>query len=449
MGQLNSIDLPEPGTRSTVAAVPSKSRWWLWVFVLGVVAVGGWYYYSSRNASQAADAASPGAAGKGKGSSGAGGLVVPVVVATAQRGDLPVYFNGLGTVTAYNTVTVRSRVDGQLASIAFKEGQFVHEGELLAQIDPRPFQVMLAQAQGQLAKDQAQRRDAEANLERFKLLFKEGVIPKQQLDTQAALVGQFDGAIESDQSQIDNAKLQLTYSRITSPINGRIGLRLVDVGNIVHASDTNGLLVITQLQPISVIFSLPQDQLPQVNAKLRSGAQLVVDAYDRDDIAKIASGKLETIDNQIDMTTGTYKLKSIFANADNSLFPNQFVNVHLLVDTKRNLTVIPAAAIQRGPQGTYLYAVAKDASTKDAIAKIYPVTIAQTTGDRVGLSAGLNPGDVVVIDGQDKLQDGTKVNPSPSAGTNSAGRSSASPPPAQGAPQTGSPSKGQAGGSRR
>jgi len=451
MGQLNSIDLPEQGTRSAVAAAPSKSRWWLWVFVLGVIALGGWYYHNSRNASQAADAASPGAAGKGKGGSGAGNMVVPVVVATAQRGDLPVYFNGLGTVTAFNTVTVRSRVDGQLASIAFKEGQFVHEGDLLAQIDPRPFQVMLAQAQGQLAKDQAQRRDAEANLERFKLLFKEGVIPKQQLDTQAALVGQFDGAIESDQSQIDNAKLQLTYSRITAPISGRIGLRLVDVGNIVHASDTNGLLVITQLQPISVIFSLPQDQLPQVNAKLRSGAQLVVDAYDRDDTAKIASGKLETIDNQIDLTTGTYKLKSIFANADNSLFPNQFVNVHLLVDTKHNLTIIPAAAIQRGPQGTYLYAVAKDPATKDTIAKIYSVTIAQTTGNSVGLSAGLNPGDVVVIDGQDKLQDGTKINPSPSAGTNGAGRSSVSPSPAQGAPQTGSGShsKGQAGGSPR
>src|ERR1700682_6192754 len=245
MGQLNSIDLPESGTRGAAGARPSKSCWWLWVLVLGVAALGGWYYHSSRNASQAADAASPGAASKGKGGSGAGGLVVPVVVATAQRGDLPVYFNGLGTVTAFNTVTVRSRVDGQLISIAFKEGQFVHEGDLLAQIDPRPFQVMLAQAMGQLAKDQAQRRDAEVNRERFKLLFKEGVIPQQQLDTQAALVGQFDGAIESDQSQIDNAKLQLTYSRITAPISGRIGLRLVDVGNIVHASDTNGLLVIT------------------------------------------------------------------------------------------------------------------------------------------------------------------------------------------------------------
>ncbi len=270
MGQTKSIDLPEPGTHAASVARSSKSRWWLWVLVFAAIALGGWYYRNSRIANPSADAAAPGAPGKGKGSFSAGGMVVPVVVATAQRGDLPVYFNGLGTVTAFNTVTVRSRVDGQLISIAFKEGQFVHEGDLLAQIDPRPFQVQLAQALGQLAKDQAQRRDAEVNFERFKLLFKEGVIPQQQLDTQAALVGQFDGAIASDQSQVDNAKLQLTYSRITSPISGRIGLRLVDVGNIVHASDTNGLLVITQLQPISVIFSLPQDQLPDVNSKLRS-----------------------------------------------------------------------------------------------------------------------------------------------------------------------------------
>ncbi len=444
MGQTKSIDLPEPGTHAASVAASSKSRRWLWFLVLAALVLGGWYY---RNARSSADAAAPGAPSKGKGGFSAGSMVVPVVVTTAQRGDLPVYFNGLGTVTAFNTVTVRSRVDGQLTGIAFKEGQFVHEGDLLAQIDPRPFQVQLAQALGQLAKDQAQRRDAEVNLERFKLLFKEGVIPQQQLDTQAALVGQFDGAIASDQSQVDNAKLQLTYSRITSPISGRIGLRLVDVGNIVHASDTNGLLVITQLQPVSVIFSLPQDQLPQVNAKLRSGVQLAVDAYDRDDTAKIGSGKLQTIDNQIDSTTGTYKLKSIFSNADNALFPNQFVNVHLLVDTKRNLTIVPTAAIQRGPQGTYIYGVAKDPATKDTVARIYPVTIAQTTGNSVGLSSGLNPGDVVVIDGQDKLQDGTRVNPSAPAGANGADRGSASPP--QGAPQSGSPSKGRAGGSPR
>jgi multidrug efflux system membrane fusion protein len=447
MGQLNSIDLPEPGSRGASVlpnTAPSKTRWWLWVLILGVIAIGFWYFRTSRAASQAADPAAPGATSKGKGGPGAGGFVVPVVVATAQRGDVPVYFNGLGTVTAFNTVTVRSRVDGQLISVAFKEGQFVHQGDLLAQIDPRPFQVQLEQAVGQLAKDQAQRKDAEVNLERFKLLFKEGVIPQQQLDTQAALVGQFDGAIMSDQSQIDSAKLQLTYSRVTAPISGRIGLRLVDAGNIVHATDTNGLLVITQLQPISVIFSLPQDQLPQVNAKLRSGVQLTVDAYDRDDTAKIATGKLQTIDNQIDLTTGTYKLKSIFSNEDNSLFPNQFVNVHLLVDTKRNLTIVPAAAILRGPQGTYVYAAGADNT-----AKIRIVTIAQTTGNSVGLSAGLNFGDAVVIDGQDKLQDGTKINPTPSPGANGASQSAAPAPVTQGAPHTGTPSKGRAGGSPR
>lgn len=455
MGQLNSMDLPDTGARDAKAspsAARSRTLWWPWLVVIAVLAAGGWYYRSAKSAKPSADAATPGApgtAGKGKGGFGAGGMVVPVVVTTAARGDLPVYFNGIGTVTAFNTVTVRSRVDGQLVSIAFKEGQFVYEGDLLAQIDPRPFQVQLEQAQGQLAKDQAQRKDAEVNFERYKLLFNEGVIPQQQLDTQGALVGQFDGAIESDQSQINNAKLQLTYSRITAPISGRIGLRLVDVGNIVHAADTTGLLVITQLQPISVIFSLPQDQLPQVNAKLHAGVQLTVDAYDRDDTAKLATGKLQTIDNQIDLTTGTYKLKSMFANADNSLFPNQFVNVHLLVDTLHNLTIVPTAAIQRGPQGTYVYAAVKDPASKETSAKISPVTIAQTTGNSVGLSAGLNPGDVVVIDGQDKLQDGTKINPSPASGSSGPGRGSASPAPAQGAPQTGRPSKGQAGGSPR
>jgi multidrug efflux system membrane fusion protein len=420
MGQPNSIDLADSGATVAGGAAHSKSRLWLWLLALGVVTIGIWYFRSSRSATQAADPSTPAVAGKGRGSSGAGGLIVPVVVSSAQRGDLPVYFNGIGTVTAFNTVTVRSRVDGQLINVTFKEGQFVHEGDLLAQIDPRPFQVQLEQAQGQLAKDEAQRRDAEVNFERFKLLFKEGVIPQQQLDTQAALVGQFDGAIKSDQGQIDNARLQLTYSRITAPISGRIGLRLVDVGNIVHAADSTGLLVITQLQPISILFSLPQDQLPQVNAKLHSGVPLIVEAYDRGDATKIASGKLATIDNQIDLTTGTYKLKSIFNNEDNSLFPNQFVNAHLLVDTKRNLTIVPAAAIQRGPQGTYVYVVGTDNTVK-----IRTVTIAQTTGNSVGLSAGLNPSDVVVIDGQDKLQENSKVIPNPSDAGKAAARPAA------------------------
>ncbi len=439
MAQLNTIDFPERssgiGPSVSPRAPQPKRNPWLWILVVGMVFAGVWYFHSVRATSQAQDPRTAATAAKGR--SGAGNFVVPVVVAPTQRGDIPVYFNGLGSVTAFNTVTIRSRVDGQLVSVAFKEGQFVKQGDLLAEIDPRPFQVQLEQALCQLAKDQAQRRDAEVNLERFKLLFKEGVIPQQQLDTQGALVGQFDGAITSDQAMIDNAKLQLVYCRITAPIRGRIGLRLVDVGNIVHATDANGMLVITQLQPISVIFSLPQDQLPQVDAKLRAGVQLPVEAYDRDDTAKIATGKLATIDNQIDQTTGTYKLKSIFTNEDNVLFPNQFVNVHLLVDTKRNLLIVPAAAIQRGPQGTYVYAIA-DGNT----AKIRKVTIAQTTGNNIGLSSGLQPDELVVIDGQDKLQDGSKVNPTsaPSASNAASIPSAAQPPPQADTKTNGQPS---------
>jgi multidrug efflux system membrane fusion protein len=328
---------------------------------------------------------------------------VPVVVATARRGDLPVYFNGLGTVTAFNTVTVRSRVDGQIVKINFTEGQTVHAGDALVEIDPRPYQVQLEQAEGQLAKDQAQLQDVKVDYDRYQQLFKEGVVPKQQVDTQQAQVGQYLGAIKADQAAIDNAKLQITYSHITAPITGRVGLRLVDMGNIVHATDTTGLLVITQLQPIAVIFSLPQDQLSQVMSKLH-GAQLPVEAYDRDDTTKIATGKLLTIDNQIDTTTGTYKLKSEFGNEKNTLFPNQFVNIHLLVDTKHNVTIVPSTAVQRGPQGTYVYLAQKDNSVK-----IRPVTMALTSGNSVGITKGLQAGDVVVVDGQDKLQDGSKI----------------------------------------
>ncbi len=411
MGHLSANPAgPNPSVEGPVRREPqSKGHRWVWILALAVlIGVGIWYFRGPRSSTEAQGPAAPGGSSKGQGRGmGAGGFVVPVVVATAQRGDLPVYFDGLGTVTAFNTVTLHSRVDGQITKINFQEGQFVHQGESLLEIDPRPFQVQLEQAEGQLAKDQAQLRDVQVNYERFQLLYKEGVIPKQQLDTQGAQVGQFEGSIKADEGTIDSAKLQLVYSHITAPISGRIGLRLVDIGNIVHATDTNGLLVITQLQPIAVIFSLPQDQLPQVASKLRNGEQMIVDAYDRDDTTKIEAGKLLTIDNQIDTTTGTYKLKSVFNNDRNLLFPNQFVNVHLLADVKKNLVIVPASAIQRGPQGTYVYVV-QSGNT----AKIQTVTIAQTTANSVGLSAGLNAGDIVVVDGQDKLQDGSQVNPS-------------------------------------
>jgi multidrug efflux system membrane fusion protein len=411
---LNSTGLqtPEVGSDPTDRSPknnPAKSNWWIWVVVIVMVVGGIWYYRGTQATAQNPPGAG-GSAGADGARRGAGGMpAVPVVVAAAQHGDLPVYFNGLGTVTAYNTVTIRSRVDGAIVKVNFTEGQFVHEGEALVEIDPRPYQVALEQAEGQLAKDEAQLKDVQVDMARYQILYKEGVIPKQQVDTQEAAVGQSAGSIKADRAAIDSAKLNITYSHITAPISGRVGLRLVDVGNIVHAADTTGLLVITQLQPISVIFTLPQDQLPQVMSKLHGGGpQLAVEAWDRDDSNKITSGKLATIDNQIDVTTGTYKLKAIFGNEDDALFPNQFVNVHLLVDTKHNLTLMPVAAIQRGPQGTYVYVAGAD-----NVVRIEPVTVAQTTGNMVGVSAGaIRTGDNVVIDGQDKLQDGTKIIPS-------------------------------------
>jgi multidrug efflux system membrane fusion protein len=411
MGHLKSADLPDRRAAGEDFGhhdgEASGSRRWLWILVLAILAaLAFWYFRSTRASTEAQGTAAASGQGGGQGGpqgQGFGPMIVPVVVATAARGDLPVYLDGLGTVTAFNTVTIRSRVDGQIVKINFTEGQMVREGDALVEIDPRPYQVLLEQAEGQLAKDQAQLRDVQVDYERYQLLFKEGVIPKQQVDTQQAQVGQYEGAIKADQGTIDNAKLQIVYSHITAPISGRVGLRLVDIGNIVHAADTTGLVVITQLQPIAVIFSLPQDQLSQVMGKLH-GSQLPVEAYDRDDATKVASGKLLTIDNQIDTTTGTYKLKAVFDNEKNNLFPNQFVNVHLLVDTKHNVTVVPSAAIQRGPQGTYVYLVQKDNTVK-----IRPVTLALSSSGSVGISSGLQAGDGVVVDGQDKLQDGSMI----------------------------------------
>jgi multidrug efflux system membrane fusion protein len=402
MGHSKSTELPEPYTHAADSgrAPEAGGRRWLWVVALVVVvALGLWYFRSKDSTEAQSPAGAPGGPQQGPGVP----QVVPVVVATAHLGDLPVYLNGLGTVTAFNTVTVRSRVDGQIVKINFTEGQTVRQGDALVEIDPRPYQVQLEQAEGQLAKDQAQLQDVKVDYERYQLLYKEGVVPKQQVDTQQAQVGQYLGAIKADQATIDNAKLLITYSHITAPITGRVGLRLVDMGNIVHATDTTGLLVITQLQPIAVIFSLPQDQLSQVLSKLQ-GKQLPVEAYDRDDSTKIATGKLLTIDNQIDTTTGTYKLKAQFDNDKSILFPNQFVNIHLLVDTKHNITIVPTTAIQRGPQGTYVYLAENDSTVK-----IRPVSVALSSGNSVGITNGVQPGDNVVVDGQDKLQDGSKI----------------------------------------
>jgi membrane fusion protein, multidrug efflux system len=344
-----------------------------------------------------------GRGGNGGGRQGMGPQVIPVAVAKAETRDLPVYLNGLGTVTAFNTVVVKSRIDGQLVQVAFKEGQQVKKGDLLAVIDPRPYQVQLSQAQANLFKDQAALKDAQTNLARFEELYKTGVIAKQQLDTQASQAGQLEGAVRADQAQIDNVKLNLVYTRITAPVGGRVGLRQVDIGNMVHASDPNGLLVITQLQPISAIFTLPEDNLPSVASHLRNG-KLAVDAYSRDDQTKLASGTLLTIDNQIDPTTGTGKLKATFDNRDNALWPNQFVNCHLLLEVRKNNTVIPAAAIQRGPQGAYVFTVKPD-KTVD----MRPVNIAFSQGNSAAIDKGVAPGELVVTDGQDKLQAGSRV----------------------------------------
>jgi membrane fusion protein, multidrug efflux system len=331
---------------------------------------------------------------------------VPVGVAPAVLEDMPVYLTGLGSVTAFNTVSVKSRVDGQLVQVNFREGQQIKKGDLLVLIDPRPYEVQLSQAQAQLFKDQASLRDAQLNYQRFKdLLQQSGAMSQQQVDTQKTAADQFEGAVRADQSQIDNAKLQLTYCHITSPIDGRIGLRLVDVGNIVHANDTNAMLVITQLQPIAVLFTLPQESLPSVAKKMQSGT-LSVEAYSQDDKTKLTSGKLQTIDNQIDQTTGTGKLKAVFDNSDGALWPNQFVNVHLLLNVQKNTIVIPSVAVQRGPQGTFVYVVKQDKSVEAR-----PVTVAFSQSNQSAISSGLQNGDTVVTDGQDKLQNGAKVEP--------------------------------------
>jgi multidrug efflux system membrane fusion protein len=341
-----------------------------------------------------------------KAQAGAGPQAVPVAVALAEKRDVPVYLTGLGSVQAYNTVSLKSRVDGQIVQIAFREGQYVKQGDLLMVIDPRPYQVALEQAQAALARDQAQLMNAQLDFNRYQGLVKDGVISQQQFDSQRALVGQLQGTVQADQAAIDNAKLQLVYTRITAPVSGRIGLRLVDIGNMVHATDTNPLLVVTQLQPIAVVFTLPEDALLNVAQHMKAGP-LEVEAYSRDDLTKLATGKLVTIDNQIDQTTGTGKLKAMFDNPDNALWPNQFVNAHLLLETQRGRVVVPAAAVQRGPNGQSFAYVVKP----DKTAEVRTLKVAFTQDNLSAIDSGLSPGEQVVTDGQDKLQNGSRVEP--------------------------------------
>jgi len=380
---------PSKGTPST----PRFRLWWL-IVPLAVVVAAGLYLHQGGKAATAAKQAAVKAASQ----------ATPVTAQAARTADVGVYVTGLGNVTPQNTVTVKSRIDGQLMEVRFREGQTVNRGDLLALIDPRPYQVLLTQAEGQMAHDQELLRNARLDLQRYKLLWQQDSIPKQQLDTQEALVRQYEGTVKVDKGQVDSAKLQLVYSRITAPISGRVGLRQVDAGNIIHASDTSGLVVITQLQPITVVFPIPEDSLPLVLGKFKSGAKLAVDAFDREQKQKLATGQLLTIDNQIDPATGTVKFKAVFPNKDNSLFPNQFVNARLLVETKHNSVVVPASAIQRGSQGTFVYQV-KGGKT----VAIRPVVIGVTQGDDVAVTSGLAVGEMVVVDGAERLRDGSKV----------------------------------------
>jgi membrane fusion protein, multidrug efflux system len=373
-----------------------RKHGWVWFLVVVVLAGGGLYYYRSRPPFESKAASTTGPRGAG------GGAPVSVGVAEALKEDVPYYLSGLGTVTAFNTVTVKSRVDGELQKVYFKEGQFVREGDLLAEIDPRPFQVALAQMEGQLARDQAQLKDAHVEYGRYEELRKEGVVAQQQVDVQNSTVGQLEGAVRSDQAQIDNQKLQLEYCKITAPLSGRVGLRLVDQGNMVRAADPNGLVVITQLQPIAVLFTLPEDSLQEVVQHMNR-EELQIEAYSRDEQSKLATGKLLTIDNQIDPTTGTVRFKGEFENRDLSLWPNQFVNVRLFLATRKNAVVVPLAAVQRGAQGPYVYVV------KDGQAVLQPVKVDLTQGNITLIATGVAAGDQVVVDGQDRLQAGARV----------------------------------------
>lgn len=378
---------------------PAKKSGWrsaVYTAVVVILLLVGWYLYRTNAAKkqQALQAQAARAADR----------PTPVQAAPVQKRTVPIYLTGLGTVTAYNTVTLKSRVDGQLMSVNVREGDDVKQGQLLALIDPRPFQAQLDKDQGQLTKDKAQLVNAQAEAGRYKALFDQGVFSREQMDTQTANAGNFEGTVQSDLAAIESDRVQLGYTRIASPVGGRVGLRQVDAGNIVHASDANGMLVVTQLRPIAVLFTLPEDQLPRVLKVMRQAGGLSVDAYDRTDTQKIAIGKLLTVDNQIDVTTGTAKLKAVFPNDDESMFPNQFVNIRLVLENRPNAIVAPAAGLQHGTNGDFMFVVQPNNAVK-----IQPVHVDLTEGSNLIVGSGLKADDMVVIDGAERLRDGAKV----------------------------------------
>jgi membrane fusion protein, multidrug efflux system len=386
---------------SRVSAPPRRRSWWptaLWL--AGAAAAGTAYSLDPRIVERAVALIRP----EPPQAKAVVPRVVPVTVAAARQADLDLYLNGLGAVVAYNTVTIRSRVEGQLLKVAFQEGQTVEEGDLLAEIDPRPYEVQLTQAEGALARGEAALRTAQRDLERYESLADLRQITEQQIDAQRTLVQQCEAAIKIDRGVIDNVRLQLDYCRITAPITGRIGLRLVDAGNIVRANDAAGLAVIAQFHPIAVVFTVPQDEIVRVQRALATNGKLSVDAYNRDFQAKLASGSLTALDNQVDSSTGTVKLKAVFPNEDNTLFPNQFVNARLLVETIRDATVIPMAAVQHGPKSTFVYVVQPDSTVE-----LRPVITGATQGDQVNIVSGLVPDELVVTTGIDKLHNKAKV----------------------------------------
>jgi membrane fusion protein, multidrug efflux system len=379
-----------------------------------LLAIGAWWIWGrgetpgTATTSAAKDGKSAGKGGAGKGGGRFGGgdpnRAQPVQAVAARTGDINIVQTALGTATALRTVTVKPRVDGQLQAVMFSEGQLVKQGEALAQIDPVPLQVALAQAEGQLAQNAAQLNNARLDLERYRKLLEQDSIASQQVDSQAALVRQLEGTVKVGQAQVDNARLQLSYTRITAPISGRLGLRQVDAGNMVRQSDATGVAVITQVDPMGVLFTIPQDALPRVLARLAAGEKPPVEAWDREQKVLLASGKLVTTDNQIDVATGTVRLKAEFPNSQGKLFPNQFVNVRMVVDVRKGVVLVPSAAIQRGSQGTVVYVV-KDDNT----VTLRPVTTGPTEGPLTAIESGVQAGERVITDGVDRIREGSRV----------------------------------------